>query len=89
MNDDVLHIVLGTLQGLGFSTVFVLVLFIGFCVVFGFTKTKRTAGGSATVIKSLDERISHQPMTYLLPSAPRGNADQLHAPELVEAAARK
>jgi hypothetical protein len=89
MSDDVLHLVLGTLQGLGFSTVFVLVLFIGFCVAFGFTKTKRTAGGSASVIKSLDERISHQPMTYLLPNAPRGNADQLHAPELVEAAARK
>jgi hypothetical protein len=89
MSDDVLHIALGTLQGLGFSTVFVLVLFIGFCVVFGFTKTKKTAGGNASVIKSLDERISHQPMAYLLPTAPRGNADQLHAPELVEAAARK
>ena len=89
MSDDVLQIVLGTLQGLGFSTVFVLVLFIGFCVVFGFTKTKRTAGGSANVVKSLDERISHKPMIYLLPNAPRGPADQLKAPELVEAAARK
>jgi len=89
MSDGVLHIVLGTLQGLGFSTVFVLALFIGFCVVFGFTKTKKTAGGKATVIKSLDERISHQPMAYLLPTAPRGPADQLKAPELVEAAARK
>ena len=51
---------------------FVLALFIGFCVVFGFTKTKKTAGGSARVVKSLDERISHQPMIYLLPGAPRG-----------------
>ena len=49
------------------STVFVLVLFIGFCVIVGFTKTKKTAGGSATVVKSLDERISHQPMVYLAP----------------------
>jgi hypothetical protein len=89
MSDDVLQIVLGTLQGLGFSTVFVLVLFIGFCVVFGFTKTMKTAGGSAKVVKSLDERISHRPMIYLLPSAPHGPADQLKAPELVEAAARK
>jgi hypothetical protein len=89
MSDDVLQIVLGTVQGLGFSTVFVLVLFIGFCVLFGFTKTKKTAGGSANVVKSLDERISHKPMTYLLPGAPRGPADQLRAPELVEAAARK
>ena len=46
MSDDVLHIVLGTLQGLASSTVFVLVLFIGFCVAFGFTKTKKTAGGT-------------------------------------------
>jgi hypothetical protein len=89
MSNDVFQIGLGTLQGLGFSTVFVLVLFIGFCVVFGFTKTMKTAGGSATVVKSLDERISHQPMAYLLPTAPRGPADQLKAPELVEAAARK
>jgi hypothetical protein len=89
MNADVIQIVVGTLQGLGVSTVFVLALFIGFCVVFGFTKTKKTAGGGASVIKSLDERISHQPMVYFSPSDPRGPADQLHSPELVEAAARK
>jgi acid phosphatase family membrane protein YuiD len=89
VNNDVVEIVIGTLQGLGASTVFVLALFIGFCVIFGFTKTKRTAGGTAVVVKSLDERISHQPMTYLPPSAPRGPADQLHTPELLEAAARK
>jgi len=71
------------------STLFVLVLFIGFCVVFGFTKTMKTAGGTARVIKSLDERISHKPMVYLAPSAPHGPADQLRAPELLEAAARK
>ena len=59
--DDVLKIALGALQGLASSTVFVLVLFIGFCVVFGFLKTKATAGGNAKVVKSLDERISHQP----------------------------
>ena len=71
------------------STVFVLVLFIGFCVAFGFTKTMKTAGGAARVVKSLDERISHQPMVYLKPSAPHGPADQLLSPELLEAAARK
>jgi hypothetical protein len=58
-------------------------------VVFGFTKTIKTAGGSARVVKSLDERITHQPMAYLSPTAPRGPADQLRAPELVEAAARR
>ena len=30
------------------------------------------------VVKSLDERISHRPMEYLPPSAPRGPADQLN-----------
>jgi hypothetical protein len=86
---DALQIALGALEGLGASTVFVLVLFIGFCVVVGFTKTIKTAGGAALVVKSLDERISHQPMVYLAPSAPHGPADQLKAPELVEAAARR
>ena len=86
---DAQQIAIGALQGLGASTVFVLVLFIGFCVVVGFTKLKKTAGGKALVVKSLDERVSHQPMAYFPPSAPRGPADQLKAPELVEAAARK
>ena len=80
---------IGALQGVGASTVFVLVLFIGFCVLVGFTKTKKTAGGNAPVVKSLDELVSHQPMLYLSPTAPRGPADQLRAPELLEAAARR
>jgi hypothetical protein len=89
VNNDAVQITIGALQGLGASTVFVLVLFIGFCVAFGFFKTIKTAGGRARVVKSLDERISHQPMAYCPPSAPRGPADQLHSPELLEAAARK
>jgi hypothetical protein len=86
---DIQNLVIGALQGLGASTVFVLLLFIGFCVLVGFTKTKKTAGGSARVVKSLDEVVTRQPMRYLLPTAPRGPADQLKAPELVEAAARR
>jgi hypothetical protein len=89
MSDDVIQIAIGTLQGVASSTVFVLALFIGFCVVLGFAKTKKTFGGAARVVKSLDERITHQAMVYLSPSAPHGPADQLRAPELVEAAARK
>jgi hypothetical protein len=88
MNSDVVQIVIGAVQGLASSTVFVLILFIGFCVVVGFTKTKRTAG-DALVVKSLDERVTHQPQTYFAPTAPRGPADQLRAPELLEHAARK
>ena len=86
--DEIQQVVIGALQGLGASTVFVLALFIGFCIVVGFTKLKRTAG-NAPVIKSLDEVVTHRPMEDLPPTAPRGPADQLKAPELLEAAARK
>lgn len=77
------QIVLGAIQGLASTTIFVLVLFIGFCVLVGFTKLKRTAG-VGPVIKSLDEAVSRQPFAYLPPTAPRGPADQLQAPELRE-----
>jgi hypothetical protein len=86
---DIQQLVVGTLAGLTSSAVFVLVLFIGFCVLVGFTKLKKTAGGSAMVIKSLDEQVTHKPFEYLAPTAPRGPTDQLRAPELLEAAARK
>jgi hypothetical protein len=89
MNADAIQIALGTLQGILSSTGFVLFLFIGFCVIAGFSKTRKTAGGSAQVIKSLDERISHQPMAYFGPGIGRQKVDQLHSPELLEAAARK
>lgn len=85
---DAIQIAIGALQGLGLGAVFVLVLFIGFCVLVGFTKTKRTAG-KVPVVRSLDERMTNRSVEYLPPTAPRGPADQLKAPELVEAAARK
>jgi hypothetical protein len=88
MTGDVLNVVVGFVQGAASSTVVVLALFIGFCVVVGFTKLKRTSG-NASVVKSLDEAVNHQAVSYLLPTAPRGPADQLHTPELAEAAARK
>jgi len=85
---EIQQLVIGALEGLTSSAVFVLALFIGFCVVVGFTKLKKTAG-NAMVIKSLDERVTNKPFEYLAPTAPRGPADQLHSPELVEAGARK
>jgi hypothetical protein len=85
---DALEIAWGFLKGFLSSSLSILALFIGFCVFLGFTKTKRTAG-NASVVKSLDERISHKPVEYLAPTAPHGPADQLRAPELVEAAARR
>jgi hypothetical protein len=87
MGSDAAQIGLGFLRGFLSSSVFVLVLFIGFCVVFGFLKTKRRAGGA--VVKDLDEALSGRPPVYLAPTAPHGPADQLQAPELREAAARR
>jgi hypothetical protein len=81
---EIQQIAIGAVQGLAASSVFLLALFIGFCVIVGYTKLKKTAGGGAMVIKSLDERISHHPFEYLSPSAPHGPADQLRSPELNE-----
>ncbi len=86
MSGDIVSIATGFLQGFLSSTVFVLVLFIGFCVLLGYVKLKRTAGRDL-VIKSLDERLDHKPVVYLSPAAPRGPADQLRAPELIESKA--
>ena len=85
---EIQQIVIGALAGFTSSAVFVLVLFIGFCVIVGLTKLKTTSGDSM-VVKSLDERVSRRPVEYLAPSAPHGPADQLGSPELLEAAARK
>ncbi|HEV3139619.1 MAG TPA: hypothetical protein VGY57_03840 [Vicinamibacterales bacterium] len=85
---EIQPIVIGLLEGLASTTGVVLAIFIGFCVIVGFTKTKRTAG-QAKVVKSIEERMRHRVEEYLPPTAPHGPADQLRAPELLEAAARK
>jgi hypothetical protein len=76
LNNPYVQTALAAVGGLTFSSVFVLILWIGFCVIVGFTKTKRTAGGGA-VVKSLDEAVSRQAVHYLAPTDPRGPADQL------------
>jgi hypothetical protein len=87
MSGDAVQIGLGFLQGFLSSSVFVLVLFIGFCVAFGFFKTKQSAG-LGPVVKSLDEVMTRRPVLYLQPNDPRGPVDQLRAPELGEPSAR-
>jgi len=74
---EAITLVIGFVQGFVATSAFVLALFIGFCVIVGFTKMKKTAGGTTPVVKSLDERLTRQPMAYLLPTAPRGPADPL------------
>ncbi len=78
---------LGTLQVLVVSSVAILVLFVGFCVVFNLPKL-RASGPHSRVVRSLDEAVgTAQP--YLKPDAPHGPTDQLRTPELLEARARK
>jgi hypothetical protein len=79
---EIQTLVIGALQGLAASTGFLLALFIGFCVVLGFPKL-RPGSKSTLVVRSLEERMGQQ-ATYLPPDAPRGPADQLHTPELLE-----
>jgi hypothetical protein len=89
MTPDVQNFVLGAASGLLATTLFLLALFIGFCVVFGLPKVRQTRKGSM-VHRSLDEMIGQEQYAkYLPPDAPRGPADQLRTPELLEAAGRK
>jgi hypothetical protein len=84
---DLLRLVLGALQGFTISSLFLLALFIGFCVLFNLRKLK-PRGRDARVVRNLDERLGVTPR-YLPPSIPRGPVDQLHTPELQEAQRRK
>ena len=79
--------VLATLQGLVVSAVALLVLFIGFCVLFGFPKL-RPSGRHSRIVRSLDEAVGRGER-YLPSDTPRGPIDQLRTPELLEAQARK
>lgn len=78
---------LGTAQGLVVSTVSLLLLFIGFCVLFNLPKL-RSRGRRSSVARGLDELVG-VPQRYLRADAPRGTVDQLHTPELLEAQSRK
>ena len=71
---DILNLVVGTVQGLGAITIFLLVLFIGVCVLVTLTKFRSTR--KSLTIKSLDELVG-APIHYLPPNTPRGTMDQL------------
>ena len=85
--NDIQSVVVGLLQGLGLSTVFLLAVFIGFCVLVGFTKL-RTIDKRSRVVRNLDDRLGSGGR-YLSPSVPRGPADQLKTPELLEQSGRR
>ena len=77
--------VIQTLIGLLVSTGFLLTLFVGFLVVAGFSKFRKI-NRSSLVHRNLVDRMDDQDgsVEYLPPDAPRGGADQLRTPELLE-----
>ena len=86
-SSEIQTLVLGVLQGLGMSSVFLLAVFIGFCVLVGFTKLRPT-GKTSLVVRSLDDRCGSG-TRLLSPDVPRGPADQLKSPELLEQSGRQ
>ncbi len=72
---ELANLVLGAVQGLGGIVVFLLVVMIGFCLLFDWTKFRPTR--RSKVVKSLDETVGPA-IVYLPPDAPRGRIDQLH-----------
>ena len=84
---EVQSIAAGALQALIVSTAFLLALFLGFIVLVGFSKFRRT-GRNKLVVRDLAERMGSA-FSYLPPDAPRGPADQLKTPELLEQAGHK
>ena len=76
-----IEVVIGALLGLAVSTGFLLALFVGFLVVVGFTKFRRKH--NSLVVRDLSDRIDGE-FNFLPPDAPRGPADQLQTPELLE-----
>ncbi len=71
---DIFNLVIGLVQGVGAITVFLLVLFIGVCVLMTLTKFRSTR--NSLTVKSLDELVG-DPIRYLPADTPRGHADQL------------
>ena len=77
-----------TLAGLLVSTGFLLTLFVGFCVVAGFSKFRKIDKRSL-VHRNLVDQMGSQGLRYLKPDDPRGPADQLRTPELLEQTSSK
>jgi|TARA_B100002003_G_scaffold75141_1_gene70167 hypothetical protein len=83
---EITDLAVGALQGLGASTVFLLALFIGVCVALAMPKLRR-GSRKTLVFRNFDDLDGE--FAYLPPDAPRGPADQLKTPELLEQASRR
>ena len=84
---DLINLGIGFLQAFTASSLFILALFLGFCIIFGFPKLRSTLGHKSMVVKSLEERVGQEAyVKYMPPDAPRGPVDVLKTPELLERA---
>ena len=84
---DLVSLGVGFLQAFTASSLFILALFLGFCIIFGFPKLRSTLGRKSMVVKSLEERVGQEAyVRYMPPDAPRGPIDVLKTPELLERA---
>ena len=79
---EIQAIVVAAVTGLVSSTVFLLALFVGFVFLAGLTKRRKRTKASM-VVRNLTEQMEGE-THYLPPDAPRGPADQLRTPELLE-----
>lgn len=76
-----------TVVAITVAAVFLIAVMVGFSVVLNLPKLRK-GGGKTLTVRSLEESMGHT-TEYLPPTAPRGPADQLATPELLEVAARK
>ena len=87
MSSEIPTLAIDTVVAITVAAVFLIAVMVGFSVVFNFPKLRKSGGNTLTV-RSLDEKLGTT-AEYLPPTAPRGPADQLATPELLEVAARK
>jgi hypothetical protein len=82
---DLVDLGVGALTAIGASTVFILALFLGFCIIAGFPKLRPTTGRGSMTVKSLEEKVGQAAyVAYMPPDAPRGPIDVLRTPELLD-----
>ena len=72
---EIQSLVFAAVQAIGAGAVFLLALFIGVCVGFGFPKL-RPSGPKTRTVRSLEESLG-KPNVYLSARAPHGPSDQL------------
>lgn len=83
--EELISLLVGFLQAFTASSLFILALFLGFCIVLGFPKLRSTLGHKSMVVKSLEEKVGQEAyVKYMPPDAPRGPIDVLKTPELLE-----